>query len=87
MNNDSFSIEQARAEIARDLAETRKLQQEADKYIEEREKLIREARKLDAEHDKLRRDYWLAPWALIAGVMTTGAALFAAGAAFIKLVG
>jgi hypothetical protein len=40
-----------------------------------------------ADHDRKRQEIKLAPWGLVVGAMTTGAALFAAGAAFIKLLG
>jgi hypothetical protein len=41
-----------------------------------------------ADHDRKRQEIRLAPWQLVvlAG-MTSGAALFAAGAAFMKIVG
>lgn len=40
-----------------------------------------------AQHDRARQEIRFAPWALAASGMTVGAALFAAGAAFIKLFG
>ena len=39
------------------------------------------------DHDRKRQEIRLAPWQLALSGMTAGAALFAAGAAFMKLVG
>ena len=56
-----------------------------------REKL---AQQMLADHDRKRQEIRYAPWQLFVafaglaiGLMTAGAALFAAGAAFIKLLG
>lgn len=40
-----------------------------------------------ADHDLKRQEIRLAPWSLALGGATSGAALFAAGAAFVKLFG
>jgi hypothetical protein len=40
-----------------------------------------------ADHDRKRQEIRLAPWQLACVGMTTGAALFAAGGAFVKLLG
>ena len=40
-----------------------------------------------ADHDRKRQEIGLAPWQLVLAGMTSGAALFAAGAAFMKIVG
>jgi hypothetical protein len=40
-----------------------------------------------ADHDRKRQEIALAPWQLALTSMGTGAALFAAGAAFVKLLG
>jgi len=40
-----------------------------------------------ADHDRKRQEIKLATWQLATGLMAAGAALFAAGAAFIKLIG
>lgn len=40
-----------------------------------------------AAHDRTRQEIRLAPWQLALTGMTAGAALFAAGAAFMKLFG
>lgn len=39
-----------------------------------------------ADHDRKRQEIKLAPWQLLATGMGTGAALFAAGAAFFKVL-
>jgi len=39
-----------------------------------------------ADHDRKRQEIGLAPWLAICTGMTTGAALFAAGAAFVKVL-
>ncbi len=46
-----------------------------------------ETQKFTAEALKLTRDRQLAPAALVISGMTAGAALFAAGAAFVKIFG
>lgn len=40
-----------------------------------------------ADHDRKRQEIRFAPWILVLSGLTTGAALFAAGAAFVKLFG
>ncbi len=40
-----------------------------------------------ADHDRKRQEIRLAPWQMALSGMTTGAALFAAGAAFMKVIG
>jgi len=40
-----------------------------------------------ADHDRKRQEIKLAPWQMIGTGMGAGAALFAAGAAFVKLMG
>jgi hypothetical protein len=66
--------------IERDLAEAPKLRAESEKFIAEQRKLIAEALKLE-------RDQALVPWQVMATLLGAGAALFAAGASFIKLIG
>lgn len=58
-----------------------------NRAINESEKFVAEQRKLMAEADKLARDRALAPWQIVMSSMAAGAALFGAGAAFIKLIG
>ena len=79
--------------IDRAIAETRKLQQESDKFVAEQRKLQQESdklgaeqRKLAAESRKLSRDTSLAPFTLAVTAAGAGAALFAAGGAFFRLM-
>ncbi|MCJ2042802.1 hypothetical protein MKK55_28215 [Methylobacterium sp. J-059] len=53
----------------------------------ETQKFIEEQAKLRAEADKLARERALAPWQIALSGMAAGAALFGAGAAFIKVLG
>jgi hypothetical protein len=54
--------------------------------IDIREKLAHIDQML-ADHDRKRQEIRLAPWALMIAGMTSGAAFFAAGAAFFKIFG
>jgi hypothetical protein len=58
-----------------------------DRAQEETRKFVSEQRKLDAEALKLGRDRAFLPWTVAATLLGAGAALFAAGAGFIKLIG
>jgi hypothetical protein len=40
-----------------------------------------------ADHDRKRQEIRFAPWLAVIGGMTAGAALFAAGVAFVKVLG
>ena len=53
----------------------------------ETRKFVEEALKLSAEARKLNRDASFAPFTIIIGASTAGAALFGAGVAFVKLLG
>lgn len=68
------------ARIERDLAEAPKLRAESEKFIAEQRKLI-------AESQKLERERGLMPWQIVVTALGAGAALFAAGGAFVKLIG
>ena len=57
------------------------------RLLAESDKFVAEQRKLMAEADKVARERQLAPWQLVVTSMGAGAALFAAGAAFIRLIG
>jgi len=57
----------------------------AIEQIDIREKLAHIDQTL-ADHDRKRQEIRFAPWQLVVTGMTTGAALFAAGAAFFKLL-
>jgi hypothetical protein len=94
-------IQIARAAYDRMLAETRKfsaeqnkLAEEAGKFAAEQNKLAAEQIKLAAEQNKLaaeagklQRDRQLLPWQVLVTLLGAGAALFAAGAACVKLFG
>jgi hypothetical protein len=54
---------------------------------EETLKFTAEQHKLMAEAQKLERDRAILPWTVAATLLGAGAALFAAGAGFIKLIG
>ena len=58
-----------------------------DRAQEETRKFVAEQHKLDAEAMKLQRDRSFLPWTVAATLLGAGAALFAAGAGFIKLIG
>ena len=68
---DELDIRAILAKITRDT-------QESDKFHAEQRKLI-------AEASKLERDRAFLPWTVVA--LGAGAALFAAGAGFVKLIG
>ena len=53
----------------------------------ETRKFVEEGLKLSAEARKLNREASVAPFTVIFGALTAGAALFGAGAAFFKLFG
>jgi membrane protein involved in colicin uptake len=97
----TFDIEEQRARIEHAHEETRKFVAEQHKLIAEQSKLAAERfkmtaetsrmaaeqAKLSAEAAKLGRDRSVAPWQVALSGMTDGAALFGAGAAFIKPLG
>ena len=58
---------------------------ETAKYAAEQRKLASEAAKLDAEARLFDRNRWQV-WQIVITSMGTGAALFGAGAAFIKIL-
>lgn len=68
------------ARMERDLAEAPKLRAESEKFIAEQRNLIAESQKLDRERGML-------PWQIVITALGAGAALFAAGGAFVKLIG
>jgi hypothetical protein len=67
-------------------AELQKLLAEAPKLLAEQNKLQAEQSKLMVERLKIERDRSLAPWQVAATMLTAGAALFAAGIAFSRLM-
>jgi lipid II:glycine glycyltransferase (peptidoglycan interpeptide bridge formation enzyme) len=80
-------IDEMISRIERQQEETRKFASEQHKLSAEEQKLRSEQGKLDAEAMKLRRDRAFPPWTVVAALLGAGAALFAAGAGFVKLIG
>lgn len=74
-------------DIAEQVARVLRSNEETQKFVAEQKKLMAEQAKLDAEAGKLARDRALAPWQIVLSSMAAGAALFGAGAAFIKVFG
>ncbi len=58
-----------------------------DNLLASTQKRLREHSNIEADTEVKRRSYELAPWQVVATVFGGGAAFFAAGAAFVKLVG
>lgn len=58
-----------------------------DRAMAETHKFVAEQQKLAAETAKLNRDRAFVPWVVMATLLGAGAAAFAAGAAFIRLIG
>jgi hypothetical protein len=75
------------ARIDRALAGHGKFQAETEKLLAESRKFRVEREKRGAAAGKLQRDRMLAPWAIVVTAIGTGAALFAAGAGFWKVLG
>jgi len=69
------------------LARIDRQQEETRKFVSEQHKLMAEANKFTAESAKLTRDRDLAPWQLLLAALGAGAAVFAAGGAFLKFIG
>jgi hypothetical protein len=67
-------------ELQDTVARIKRAQAETDKFVDE-------AHKLRAEAGKFQRDRQLQPWQVFATLLGAGAAFFAAGAAFVKLMG
>jgi hypothetical protein len=57
-----------------------------DQLLADHDRKRQEIHFAHADHDRTRQEIRLAPWQLALTGMTTGAALFAAGAAFVKLL-
>ncbi len=75
-----IELQDALARIQKSGAETQKL-------LDEATKLRAEELKLRAEAANFERDRGLQPWQVFATLLGAGAAFFAAGAAFVKLMG
>ena len=77
---DRLNLQAEIARIDRDRAEGQKLQEEVRKFVAEQHKFMAEAAKME-------RDRRFLPWTVVATLPGAGGALFAAGAAFVKLIG
>ena len=51
------------------------------------DQMLADIERIYADHDRRRQEIKYAPWQLIATMVGAGAALFAAGGAFVKLIG
>jgi hypothetical protein len=58
-----------------------------DNMIDDTNKKRHEQESLHASTQKVKLEYLVLPWQVVATVFGAGAAFFAAGAAFVKLVG
>lgn len=58
-----------------------------DHILADHQRIYADMRRIDADHDRKRQEIRHAPLIIGISLMTTGAALFAAGAAFIKIFG
>jgi hypothetical protein len=56
-----------------------------DQMLADNRRIASDIRRIDADHDRKRQEIRYAPWLAVLAGMTTGAALFAAGAAFMKV--
>jgi ABC-type Fe3+-siderophore transport system permease subunit len=60
-----------------------------DHMLADHQRIFTDMRRIEADHDRKRQEIRYAPWVLVVpailGALTAGAALFAAGAAFMKL--
>ena len=76
-----------RLNLAELVARIERQQEETRKFVSEQHKLNAEADKLASEARKLDRDRSFLPWTVAATLLGAGAARFAAGVGFIKLIG
>jgi hypothetical protein len=58
-----------------------------DQMLADHDRISADTRRIHADHDRKRQEIKYAPWAMALSGMTAGAALFASGAAFMKLFG
>jgi len=68
------------------LTQLARAREETQKFIAEQHKLMAEQQKLNFEALKVQRERGILPWQVAATMLGAGAALFAAGAGFIKLI-
>lgn len=74
-------------DIEEQVARIAQMIDDAAKLRAEQNKLTAEQQKLTAEALKLERDRAIIPWQVMATLLGAGAALFAAGAGFVKVIG
>lgn len=91
---DALELREVISRIDRQLAETRKFVAKHDKLAAEQAKLVAgqfkfgaEQSRLYADTAKLTRDRLLSPWQTALAFLGAGAALFAAGRAFLRVIG
>jgi hypothetical protein len=60
---------------------------ELDEQVARIERMQEETRKFATEQRKISAEIQIMPWQFVITAMGTGAAIFAAGAAFLKLLG
>jgi membrane protein insertase Oxa1/YidC/SpoIIIJ len=82
-----LNMETILAQLARAREETQKFTAEQHKLMAEQQKFAAEQQKLNFEALKLERERGILPWQVAATMLGAGAALFAAGAGFVKLIG
>jgi hypothetical protein len=58
-----------------------------DQMLADHGRIVADTRRIDADYDRKRQEIRFAPWLAMIGGMTAGAALFAAGAVFVKALG
>jgi hypothetical protein len=57
-----------------------------DQMLADHHRITADTRRIDADHDRKRQEIRYAPWLAALSGMTAGAALFAAGAAFMRIL-
>jgi hypothetical protein len=57
-----------------------------DQMLADNSRIAVDIRRIEVDHDRKRQEIRYAPWLAILTGMTTGAALFAAGAAFMRIL-
>ena len=80
-------VPQVSLDIREQIARIDKTQAELSRIQGELNKWQLEELKTRAETAKIERDTQLAPWSIVLTVLGAASAFFAAGAAFVKLVG
>lgn len=58
-----------------------------DQMLTDNARIIADIRRIEADHDRKRQEIWYQPLLAVITGMTAGAAFFAAGVAFVKVLG